>query len=79
MKRRFSKYRLDYKTAKNGRHLYPWAQMTYGDYVIVPKKLSKKASAAAYMYGSRKGRYFRCSAFGTKGRVKITHLPSGDY
>lgn len=75
MKRRFSSYRLDYKEAGNGRYSYPWAQMTYGDYIIVPKKLAQRAAAAAYMYASRRGLYFRCQPFGTDGRVKIIHLP----
>lgn len=57
-----------------GRVLYPFHLMNYGDWVIVPKRLVKRASSAAYMYGTRHRVYFRCRKFGTQGRIKIIRL-----
>jgi hypothetical protein len=47
--------------------------MRYGDYCILPKRLAKKASAAAYQYGANHGITFTCVAYGTQGRMRVTH------
>ena len=62
-------YRLN-----GGRIIYPFRRIRFGDWVIAPRDLAKKASAAAYMYGKRHRLYFRCRKFGTQGRVKIIRL-----
>ena len=73
MKTRNSGIRHDYRRGKNGRFLYPWPWMRYGDYCILPKRLAKKASAAAYQYGANHGITFTCVAYGTQGRMRVTH------
>jgi hypothetical protein len=69
----------EYKRRKNGRHSYPWGEMEYGDYIIVAKRDAASASAAAYSYGKSRGLCFVRRAFGTRGRIKIYHLPFGGY
>ena len=67
------------RTGKNGRFVYPWPWMHYGDYCILPKSLAKKGASAAYMYGQGHELWFRCSAYGTQGRVKVTHIGYGPH
>ena len=69
-------YRLTYKRGRSGRYKYPFLDMTIGDYIIVPRRLRKRATAAAYMIGRKYGIRFECRKFGTKGRTKIRHIPN---
>lgn len=57
-----------------GRTHYPFRAMGYGDHIIVPKRLARQATAAAYMYGLRHRITFTCTKFGTRGRMKIRRL-----
>lgn len=62
--------RLDYQ--RNGKQFqWPMGEMSPGDHFIVPRRLHKRATSAAYMYGKRHGITFHCRAFGTKGRTRI--------
>lgn len=61
-------------TVAGALNRYPFGQMQIGDYLIVPRRLAKRASAAAYIYGGRRGMAFSCRLWGTRGRMKITRI-----
>lgn len=68
------RWRLSYKRLKSGRFSYPYGEMLRGQYIVVPRRLAKRATSAAYVFGQKHRKYFMCRTFGTRGRVRITYF-----